>query len=92
MDGMISAGDRVRLVTFNGSAAAVRSTAPGENYWRLVGQHGEVVTTLPISGIAADRVLVKFDCNLEDLGLHNHNEISHSLWVKRSDLQVIETS
>lgn len=79
---------RVVLRTFNGATRAPENEDPACNYWSLVGSSGTVVKTVPGDGIDDDRVLVQFDLDVEKMGLHCHNEIYNSLWIKRGDLVV----
>ncbi len=35
------------------------------------------------------RILVLFDRNLDDFEVENHNPIKNSLWIKKTDLEVL---
>jgi hypothetical protein len=89
----LKVGDRVILLTFNGQSATPDRTPPEDNYWLLIGESAEVIKDEPSKGVAVDRVLVRFYADVEGFGLHCHNEIRNSLWIKRSDLRkIIERS
>jgi hypothetical protein len=79
-------GSKIKLVTFNGSVSSPNSCDPAENYWALIGQSGTVVELENSGG----RVLVQFDQNVSDMGLHCHNQVSNSLRISVSDIVLIE--
>ena len=35
-------------------------------------------------------MLIRFDANLDDLDLENHNSIANSLWTRSSDFKVLD--
>jgi hypothetical protein len=35
------------------------------------------------------RILVLFDRNLDEFEVENHNSIKNSLWIKKTDLEVL---
>ena len=78
-------GTKVKLVTFNGSIESLDKCDPSENYWSLIGATG----TISKMENARGRVLVTFNSEVSDLGLHCHNEIPNSLLILASDLEVI---
>ena len=80
--------DPVKLVTFNDTLNPVEASESENNYWILIGSSGRVVCTDPDPGISEDRILVQFDCNLDELGLANHNKLPNALWIKMSDLEL----
>lgn len=91
MSSFFEIGSKVKLKTFHGLKEAIDDE--GENFWLLVGSTGEIVSenqkihpAFPEKGV---RALVKFDKNLEKLGLPCHNEIPNSLWIFVSDLESI---
>jgi hypothetical protein len=86
---MLSAGCHVRLITFNGTPNCPNGTDTKEDYWKLIGWRGIIFLDAPVDGISADRVLVKFDDDVSTSGLHSHNPEANSLWIKRSDLEMI---
>jgi len=77
-------GKRVVLKSFNGHLLAPQDTKAEENYWQLVGCKAVVELAND-----TDRVLVKFERDLSNMGLANHNEKSNSLWILISDLKFI---
>ena len=87
-------GNLVKLVTFDETLAAPNDAWPHDNYWRLIGEHGQIVSTeepihlkkLP----GSPRVLVEFQTNISDLSLACHNEIANALWLRKVDLTVDE--
>jgi len=90
-------GNRVQLVSFNGTKEPEPECDPSENYWKLIGSTGSVVQDPKESGIYAGfskqkRVCVKFDCQVKDLGLHCHNRVPNSLWILVTDLDVLISS
>jgi hypothetical protein len=81
--------DFVRLVSFNGAKLAPKDVEAYENYWRLIGEVGSVLKADRPYGVDDDRVLVRFNACLNDWGLENHNEIPNALWIRLSDLQIV---
>jgi hypothetical protein len=82
----ISDGDPVILSTFNGLTSTPLDVEENENFWKLIGKKGQVLSMSPPTFIGRDRVLIKFDANLDELDLPNHNEVPNTLWIKVSDL------
>lgn len=74
---------RVRLKTFNGTAAPPANCRASENYWLLIGEAGEVIAPAN-EGL---RVLVRFDRPVAALGLACHNAVPDSLLILASDLE-----
>ena len=81
----IKIGDRVILSLFNGTETAEDLVSPANNYWKLIGGHGVVVEDVQSFSLE-DRLLVKFDTQISNLGLACHNESTNALWILRSDL------
>ncbi|RYY03500.1 MAG: hypothetical protein EOO53_06205 [Gammaproteobacteria bacterium] len=77
-------GKRVVLKSFNGSLNAPHDTKAEENYWLLIGSKAVVELAKDV-----DRVLLKFDRDLSNLGLASHNEIPNALWILISDLKFV---
>jgi hypothetical protein len=78
--------------SFNGTGHACPQCDPSEDYWRLINACGSVIQCPKQNRLRADfspepRVLVKFDANLNKLGLANHNAVRNSLWILESDLE-----
>jgi hypothetical protein len=87
-------GDRVKMKTFNGKVNSDKDIWVKENYWKLVGEIGTVQQDPQENSIYASfskkhRVLVKFDKDLQIDDLIAHNNISNSLWILVSDLEII---
>jgi hypothetical protein len=82
----ISNGNSVILSTFNGLISAPPDVDKNENFWKLIGRNGVVLSMSPPTFIASDRVLIRFDANLDELDLPNHNEVPNTLWIKVTDL------
>lgn len=76
---------RVILKSFLGSIKPKSKPEARENYWKLIGEKGEVIDT----GENDNRLLVLFESNLDDYQLENHNPIRNTLWIKESDLQFL---
>lgn len=81
----MNVGTKVILKQFNGEYYAPANLDPAENYWLLIGKTGKVVK----SENSNSRVLVQFEENVRDLGLHCHNEITNSLLILTDDLEAI---
>ncbi|QSX35038.1 hypothetical protein JYB87_07410 [Shewanella avicenniae] len=79
---MLKAGDRVKLITFNGEASPPEDCEPEENYWLLVGEHATVIEPETIYG----RALIEFEVLVTSKGLYCHNEIPNTLLILESDL------
>ena len=87
-------GDKVKLIAFNGKNDLDDSNFSEENYEILIGCTGRVVQdpkepSINPSFTEEKRVLVKFDSNLDALGLANHNNVPNSLWILESDLELL---
>lgn len=92
-------GDRVRLITFNGTK---RWNSKGkiyepENYWELIGETGTVVQDPTEKSVYASfskepRVCIRFDNSVTDRDLICHNPVPNSLWLRVTDLEVIQTA
>jgi hypothetical protein len=82
----VKIGTRVRLKSFLGArqASPDRQDDSQNNYWLLIGQQGLVVKEDPYD---PEHVLVKFEVDVISFGLHCHNEIPNSLWIRLDDLQ-----
>ena len=81
-------GMQVQLVSFNGETKAPVTIRDCDNFWKLIGERGEVVSCDPLPGISNDRILIRFAHPLDALGLANHNQHSNSLWIKKTDLLI----
>jgi len=77
-------GTSVKLKTFLGTLVSPKNKEPWNNYWRLIGEKGEVVDGKIYNG----RVLVLFERNLDDFKLANHNPVPNSLWILPTDLEM----
>jgi hypothetical protein len=89
-------GDRVTVATFRGTATAPPQIRDEDNYWRLIGLSGVVVDGKAIIDsvptVLGVRVLVQFDEDLLQIGLHAHNELPNSLWIYSEDLRAQDGS
>lgn len=90
-------GKIVKLDTYNGSKASAPGYDPKENYWKLIGCKGVIIkdpftcAKYPDEALRNERrVLVKFECSLNSLGLYCHNDIENSLWILVTDLSVCD--
>ena len=86
MNNMLQLGSIVQLVTFSGEKFASKRVCATEDFWKLVGFTGKVVSMSPPKNIGQERVLIQFDVTLSTMGLHCHNETQNSLWIKNSDI------
>ena len=77
--------DQVILKTFLGTLSPQKKINTKEDYWKLIGEKGKVITENEISD---DNVLVLFKKDLDDFNLINHNPIRNSLFIKKSDLEL----
>lgn len=91
MDNSFLLNEKVVLKSFHGSLRPTSDTRDDENYWRLLGVQGVVVSdgakVHPAYPAKGPRVLVKFDVDPKSLGLNSHNFQQGSLWIFVSDLQ-----
>jgi len=87
-------GSRVQLASFHGKIESPEPVTPDENFWKLVGEQGEIISknlkAHPAFPDKGKRALVKFDKNMSDLGLVNHNQVPNSIWIFISDLEQID--
>jgi hypothetical protein len=81
-------GDRVQLKTFLGTLKPRTAINIEDNFWKLIGERGEVIDAT----IRNKRVLVLFEKNLDEFEVANHNPILNSLWIKPSDLRIVKNS
>lgn len=80
---MIGVNSNVILKTFLGTENSEKPINANENYWKLIGQQGQVLE------LGEKRVLVKFKCDIDAFELENHNSIKNSLWILPTDLDKI---
>ncbi|QHS56204.1 hypothetical protein GWR56_11905 [Mucilaginibacter sp. 14171R-50] len=80
----IEKGTKVKLKTFSGELTPKKGTDPSNNYWKLIGEKGEVITDERYN----ERVLVLFEKNLDQFGVANHNPTINSLWILPADLEL----
>ena len=85
----LTLGDRVKLVSFNNSFAGPVDVDEIENYWKLIGKNGVVMSAITPTGISDNRVLIKFEEDIRTIGLACHNSTENALWIKREDLAVL---
>ena len=84
---------RVPIKTFNGTSVAPKDIEQRENFWVLIGKAGTIIDD-KLSGDffshdGLPRMLVRFDGDLDDFGLENHNRSINGLWIKTTDLKPI---
>lgn len=86
-------GDRVILISFQNQIQPPVGIADKENYWKLIGETGMIVQDEmkihPAYKALGPRLLVKFDKDIQDIGLICHSPIANTLWIFMSDLQSI---
>ena len=87
----IKKGDSVILQSFHGTIQHPEDVDPKENYWKLVGSTGIIMSdekkTHPAFVDKGERVLVQF-ADIEKYQLECHNDIPNSIWIFISDLSV----
>ena len=76
----------VKLITFLGKSTAPKNTDKGKNYWKLIGETGIVIDEVEMNN---GGILVLYDRNLDEFEIENHNPIKNSLWIKKTDLEVL---
>jgi len=92
----MKAGDRVKIVTMDGTTKPRNVRDHAENYWKLLGEAGTIKQDPREKNLYAHfsvepRVLVKFDKDIiMAYGLYSHNSIKNSLWILVSDLELFE--
>ncbi|WP_121247189.1 hypothetical protein [Mucilaginibacter phyllosphaerae] len=77
-------GIKVRLKTFSGTLSPKKNVESFNNYWKLIGEKGEVID----DQLYNERVLVLFDKNLDQFEVANHNPKINSLWILPTDLEL----
>lgn len=86
-------GNKVKLISFHGTKIPTEPVGIKENFWKIVDSDGEIISEKlkmhPSFREKGKQALVKFDLNLEDLGLISHNSIPNSIWIFISDLKLI---
>ena len=87
---MIKENTKVKLKTFNGTSDSEPDCDDSENYWKLIGFTGAIAQDPNEANLnSGNRFLVKFDADIQSLGLHCHNNVENSLWILESDLEII---
>lgn len=85
-------GSEVVLKSFLQQLQAPSGTKPPDDYWVLIGRKGTVISTDELDGLPAHRlgprVLVRFDEDVEAMGLHCHNKMKNTLYIFENDLSV----
>ena len=76
----------VILKSFNGKSIAPKKTIERENYWKLIGEKGKIIDNKEVFN---ERVLVLFEKDLDNFNLENHNPIKNSLYILKTDLEII---
>lgn len=82
----IKKNTEVRLKSFLGTLTSAKKIFDDENYWKLIGEKGIIIDDVEIND---GRVLVLFENNLDNFNVINHNPIKNSLWIKKTDLEVV---
>ena len=77
----------VRLKSFDGTTSkpAGKQVRACDDYWRLIGEKGIVIE----EGGQDDRVLVRFEKDIDQYHVANHNPIKNTLWILRSDIEEV---
>lgn len=82
----IKKNSEVILKSFSGTLTSKTKESDSENYWKLIGQEGKVINDKELDD---GRVLILFKNSLDDFKVINHNPIKNSLWIKKTDLEII---
>lgn len=87
-------GDKVKMTSFKGRKYALNPVNPESLYELLIRSTGTIVHDPDESAIFASftqekRILVRFDTDLNQLGLHNRSNVPNSLWILESDLELL---
>lgn len=75
---------RVALKSFLGTIVSNERIDSCENYWKLIGEKGILISDEVIN----ERVLVLFDKDLDIFKVENHNPVKNSLWILKTDLSI----
>lgn len=74
---------KIKIKSFLGNSYPSEVINKDENYWVLIGETGKIIE------VDDSKYLILFDKNLDSLGLINHNPIKNSLWILKSDVEMI---
>jgi hypothetical protein len=90
----MNTGDKVKLISFNGTLKVSKKINDSENYWKLIGEIGIIIkdpqqSTLYANFSKKPRVMVRFNKDLTKLGLISHNNVTNTLWILVSDLEKV---
>lgn len=83
---MHSLNKKVKLKSFLGKFEN-KKRSKQINYWLLIGESGKIIDEKNEN--FPKRVLVLFDTNLDQFNLINHNPIKNSLWILKTDLEIL---
>jgi len=87
-------GVRVKLNLFHGEKVSPEPVGQDTDFWKLIGLEGVIISkslkSHPAFRDKGKRALVRFDQNIDELGLVSHNEVSNSLWIFVTDLEQIK--
>jgi hypothetical protein len=83
----IEMGTNVKLKTFHGKTFSKEYQNTIDDYWKLIGLTGTVIEENNID--FPERVLVKFEKDLDAYKVANHNPIKNTLWINKTDLEII---
>jgi len=73
----------VKLKTFLGKTSSKEDKNTTNDYWKLIGLNGIVVDE-----DGGGKVLVKFEKDLDNYNVANHNSIKNTLWINKYDLEI----
>ncbi|WP_291147377.1 hypothetical protein [Flavobacterium sp. UBA7680] len=82
----IEKGTIIKLKSFLGTLNSKNKIKNDNDYWKLIGEKGRVINDVEAT---EERVLILFDKNLNDFKVANHNPIQNSLWIKKTDLEIL---
>lgn len=84
-------GDKVKMITYQGTLKKVYDIEPGEDYWQLIGSKGRIIDDSDLENEGT--VFVRFNHALHDYKFNAHNEergmmFRNSLSILESDLEL----
>ncbi|SHK19277.1 hypothetical protein SAMN04488028_103316 [Reichenbachiella agariperforans] len=79
---------KYELKSFNGTLKTKQAVSENENYWKLIGQTGRVISSAEEQDFPdKNRVLFQFDIDVQKLELECHNQKPNALWILKTDLK-----
>lgn len=86
-------GDFVKLVSFNGIINSGDNSDEKENYWKLIGCKGKIISNkdgyFKKNFFEKERFLVRFEDDIKSKNLYCHNDVENALWILKNDLEIL---